>query len=76
MTRRRFLALCAAVLGGALLGCTSQRIKHYEFYEPTKDTIHQREDGYFVGALKAETTRDGSRDEGDKSFCFGIFNFK
>jgi len=76
VTRRRFLALCAAVLCGALGGCYSQQITHREFYEPNEKTMHTREDGYAVGALKSETTRDGSRDEGDKSYCFGLINFK
>lgn len=75
MKRLTFPVLCAAILGGVLAGCTNQKILHKEFYEPTKETLHQREDGYYVGALKSETTRSGSRDEGDKSFCFGLFNF-
>ena len=75
MTRRRFLALCAAILGGALAGCQSLTAKRTEYYEPTKETLHTREDGNVVGALKSEIIREGTRDEGDKSFCFGLFNF-
>jgi len=72
MTRRLFLVLCAAVLGGVQAGCANQKTLHKEFYEPTSETLHRREDGYFVGALKSETVREGSRDEGDKTFAFGL----
>ncbi len=74
MTRRRFLALCAAILCGALAGCFSQQVIERSFYEPTKDTLTKRADGYVCGAIKTETTRSGSRDEGDKEYTVGLIN--
>lgn len=68
--------LCGALAAAALAGCASQRIVQQEFYEPNPDTIHRREDGLAVGALRSETTRSGSPDwSGNKSFSvFAIGN--
>lgn len=68
--------LFVGVLAGLLAGCASQHIVSQEFYEPNPDTIHRREDGLTVGALKSETTKLGSPDwSGNKSFSIiGIGN--
>ena len=52
------------------------QFSNQEFYEPNPDTIHRREDGLTVGALKSETTKSGSPDwSGNKSFSIiGIGN--
>lgn len=70
------LVLLGGVLASVLAGCASQKIIQQEFYEPNPDTIHKREDGLTVGALKSETTKSGSPDwSGNKSFSiFGIGN--
>ena len=63
------------VLAAALGGCLGNQItKSYEFYEPTKETLTRREDGYAVGAIKSETIKSGSRDEGDKALALGLVN--
>ena len=61
----------AAALGGCL---GNQLVKTYEFYPPEKDTLTRREDGYAVGAIKSETIKSGSRDEGDKALALGLVN--
>ena len=61
----------AAVVGGCL---GQQTVKIMEFYEPNKDTLTRREDGYAVGAIKSETVKSGSRDEGDRDFAIGLVN--
>lgn len=73
MKRLAILVPCAALVCG-VAGCKTQTLTHREFYEPNKDTLHVREDGYAVGAIKSETVRSGSRDEGDKTFAFGLLN--
>ena len=73
MKRLLNLALCAAVLGG-VTGCFSQQVIERSFYEPTKDTLTKRADGYVCGAIKSETTKSGSRDEGDKDYTVGLIN--
>ena len=70
MTRRRFLTLLAGLLG--LAGCHTVTLTKVDYYEPTKETLHTREDGNVVGALKSEIIRSGARDEGDKTFAFGV----
>ena len=61
------------VLGGAsaalaaLCGCASQEIVQREFYEPTAETILEREDGLKVGALKSEAIKTGQPDWSAKS---------
>ena len=64
------LALCFGALAAALLcGCASQSLRTVEYYEPTPETIHEREDGLKVGAVKLETTKSGQPDwSGNKSF--------
>ena len=64
-----------SVLAAALGGCLgNQLIKTYEFYPPEKDTLTRREDGYVCGAIKSETIKSGSRDEGDKALALGLVN--
>ena len=68
-------ALGGCVLAAALGGCLgNQSLVTREFYEPTKDTLTRREDGYAVGAIKSETVKSGSRDEGDKALALGLVN--
>lgn len=59
----RLIAQCvtAAALA-ALCGCASQEIIQREFYEPTDQTILEREDKLKVGALKSETIKTGQPD--------------
>ena len=47
-----------------------------EFYEPTSETLTRRDDGLAVGAVKSETIKSGSRDEGDRDYTLGLINFK
>ena len=62
-------------LGGLLAaGCANQNTVQREFYEPTQETLTRREDGYAVGAIKSETIRSGSRDEGDRDYAVGLVN--
>ena len=73
--KRRFKFLCGCALAAALQGCIgNQQIVTREFYEPTKDTFTRRDDGYAVGAVKSETVKSGSRDEGDKALAIGLVN--
>ena len=67
---RRLLSLCAACAAlVALCGCASQTTRVVEFYEPTEATIHERDDGIKVGALKSETIKSGQPDwSGNKTF--------
>ena len=68
------VAGCCA-LAAALGGCLgNQVLKSYEYYEPTKETLTRREDGLAVGAIKSETIKSGSRDEGDKALAVGLVN--
>ena len=68
------VAGCCA-LAAALGGCLgNQLVKTYEFYPPDKDTLTRREDGYVCGAIKSETIKSGSRDEGDKALALGLVN--
>ena len=68
------------VVGGctfaaALVGCLGdQSLVTREFYEPNEKTFTRREDGYSVGAVKSETIKSGSRDEGDKALAVGFVN--
>ena len=40
-----------------------------EYYEPTDATLHEREDGLKVGAVKSETVKSGQPDwSGNKTF--------
>lgn len=71
MTRVAFIL----ALGGLLAaGCANQNVVERTFYEPTKETFTRREDGYAVGAVKSETIKSGSRDEGDKALALGLVN--
>ena len=71
MTRAAFIL----ALGGLLAaGCANQNVVERTFYEPTKETFTRREDGYAVGAVKSETIKSGSRDEGDKALALGLVN--
>ena len=71
MTRAAFIL----ALGGLLAsGCANQNVVERTFYEPTKETLTRREDGYAVGAVKSETIKSGSRDEGDKALALGLVN--
>ena len=57
------LVLCGGVLSAALLsGCASQTMRTVEYYEPTDATLHEREDGLKVGAVKSETVKSGQPD--------------
>lgn len=70
-------ALAASVLlavGAALCGCYGQRVTVREFYEPTSETLTRRDDGLAVGAVKSETIKSGSRDEGDRDYTIGLIN--
>ena len=72
---KRLLVFVAGGMALAMLsGCFSQQVIAREFYEPNDQTITKREDGYYVGAIKSETTRTGSRDEGAKEFNIGLIN--
>ena len=72
---KRLRVLASGVLTLALLaGCYSQRVIERSFYEPTKDTLTKRADGFVCGAIKTEMTRSGVRDEGDKSYSLGLVN--
>ena len=63
------------VLAAALCGCLgNQSLVTREFYEPTQETLTRREDGYVCGAIKSETIKSGSRDEGDKALALGLVN--
>ena len=63
------------ILAAALCGCFgNQSLVTREFYEPTKETLTRREDGLAVGAIKSETIKSGSRDEGDKALALGLVN--
>ena len=67
--------VCGCFLAAALCGCMgNQSLVTREFYEPTKETLTRREDGYSVGAVKSETIKSGSRDEGDKALAVGFVN--
>ena len=65
---KRALAVC--VLSAVLLsGCASQTLRTIDFYEPTETTLHEREDGLKVGAVKSETVKSGQPDwSGNKTF--------
>ena len=65
------LVLCGGVLSAVLLlsGCASQTLRTVEYYEPTEATLHEREDGLKVGAVKSETVKSGQPDwSGNKTF--------
>ena len=64
------LVLCGGVLSAVLLsGCASQTMRMIEYYEPTDATLHEREDGLKVGAVKSETVKSGQPDwSGNKTF--------
>ena len=66
----KWLVLCGGVLSAVLLsGCASQTMRTVEFYEPTDATLHEREDGLKVGAVKSETVKSGQPDwSGNKTF--------
>jgi len=66
--------VCGGATLAALTGCFSQQVIERSFYEPTKDTLTMRSDGYVCGAIKTETTKSGSRDEGDKDYTLGLIN--
>ena len=68
------MKFCGGLLLTALCGCFTQSTISREFYEPNDRTITKRDDGYIVGAVKSETTKSGSRDEGDKEFNIGLIN--
>ncbi len=67
---RRLVLLCAACgVVAALCGCASQTMRTVEYYEPTDATLHKREDGLKVGAVKSETVKSGQPDwSGNKTF--------
>jgi hypothetical protein len=72
--KRVILLACAGVLAAAICGCSSQRIVSREWYEPTADTMREREDGERIGALKSETIKSGQPDwSGNKTFS--LFSF-
>ena len=48
------------------IGCASQKIRQYEYYEPTEATSFKREDGLTVGAIKTEYVREGAPDWSDE----------
>ena len=64
------LVLCGGVLSAVLLsGCASQTLRTFEYYEPTDATLHERDDGLKVGAIKSETVKSGQPDwSGNKTF--------
>ena len=64
------LVLCGGVLSAVLLsGCASQTLRTVEYYEPTGATLHERDDGLKVGAIKSETVKSGQPDwSGNKTF--------
>ena len=65
------LVLCGGVLSAVLVlsGCASQTLRTVEYYEPTEATLHEREDGLKVGAVKSETVKSGQPDwSGNKTF--------
>lgn len=64
------LVLCGGVLSAVLLsGCVSQTLRTVEYYEPTDATLHERDDGLKVGAVKSETVKSGQPDwSGNKTF--------
>ena len=67
---RRIVTACgvAAALA-ALCGCASQTMRTVEYYEPTEATLHERDDGLKVGAVKSETVKSGQPDwSGNKTF--------
>jgi len=66
--------LCGGAISAALSGCFSQQITERSFYEPTQETLTKRSDGFVCGAVKSETIKSGSRDEGDKDFTYGLIN--
>ena len=72
--KRLFMCALAGLALAGLAGCFSQEVLQREFYEPTDKTLTKREDGYIVGAIKSESTRSGSRDEGNKEFNIGLIN--
>ena len=67
---RRLAIQCAACAAlSAMCGCASQVCRVYEYYEPTEATIHERDDGIKIGALKSETIKSGQPDwSGNKTF--------
>lgn len=71
---RRVATAALVVLSAALCGCYGQRVIVREFYAPTSDTLTHRADGYAVGAVKSETIKSGSRDEGDRDYTVGLIN--
>ena len=64
------LVMCGGVLSAVLLsGCASQTLRTVEYYEPTEVTLHERDDGLKVGAVKSETVKSGQPDwSGNKTF--------
>ncbi len=65
------LVLCCAACGAVsfLSGCASQTLRTIEYYEPTDSTLHERDDGLKVGAVKSETVKSGQPDwSGNKTF--------
>ena len=63
------------IFAAALCGCLgNQSLVTREFYEPNENTLTRREDGYVCGAIKSETIKSGSRDEGDKALAVGLVN--
>lgn len=67
--RRLVPVLCGGVLAAVLSGCASQTLRTVEYYEPTEATLHEREDGLKVGAVKSETVKSGQPDwSGNKTF--------
>ena len=73
---RRVATAALLALSAALCGCYGQRVTVREFYEPTSETLTRRDDGLAVGAVKSETIKSGSRDEGDRDYTLGLINFK
>lgn len=71
---RRVATAALLVLSAALCGCYSQRVIVREFYAPTSETLTRRDDGLAVGAVKSETIKSGSRDEGDRDYTIGLIN--
>ena len=61
------IVFAAAAIIFFAAGC--QSVNRVEYYEPTEATLHEREDGLKVGAVKSETVKSGQPDwSGNKTF--------
>lgn len=66
---KTIISFSLGIVVGLLTGCAAQSTRIMEYYEPTPETMYERDDKLKVGALKSETIKSGQPDwSGDKTF--------